>query len=333
MRVKLVVSGLLLGVLSAFAAWAVHWSLEDYQETTYELPGAVTKLSLGHGPQQVDPAARPEAAVELREYLVEHSLTLVVAPAGDGPPRLVVADPAGVLPWYTPPNPTGKHEPGRARRAYAFEGTYSQWQWLRGSSPALVPEDVEIVGTVSPPEDADDLQYVRPLAEYPLPLGQYLVDTDDPGELAEIRDIAYRAGFADFSTERVPLWEHLRDDPLVGTTGALLGAGYLAAMLFWTLGLRDRAGEFAIRTRHGATRARLVRQVWPRGLPFQLLGIVLGAAITGALVSLVGLRPPDRADWLVMAAAVTSGLLLAAPTWLLAAVLGTRVRSEVGRAG
>ncbi|WP_216628659.1 hypothetical protein, partial [Actinopolyspora erythraea] len=90
---------------------------------------------------------------------------------------------------------------------------------------------------------------------------------------------------------------------------------------------------FAIRPRHGATRARLVWQVWPRGLPFQLLGIVLGVAVTGALVSLVGLRPPGRVDRLVMAAAVTGGLLLAAPTWLLASVLGTRVRSEVGRAG
>ncbi|KGI80555.1 hypothetical protein IL38_16975 [Actinopolyspora erythraea] len=77
----------------------------------------------------------------------------------------------------------------------------------------------------------------------------------------------------------------------------------------------------------------MVWQVWPRGLPFQLLGIVLGVAVTGALVSLVGLRPPGRVDRLVMAAAVTGGLLLAAPTWLLASVLGTRVRSEVGRAG
>ncbi|SDO90233.1 hypothetical protein SAMN04487905_10178 [Actinopolyspora xinjiangensis] len=332
MRVKLVVSGLLLGVLSAFAAWAVHWSFEDHQEATYELPGAVTKLSLGHGPQEATRADSIEAAVELREFLAERSLAVVIAPAGDGPPRLVVADPGDALPWYTPPNPMNKHEPGRARRGYVFEGTYSQRQWRRGSSPALVPEEVEIVGTVSPPEDAGDLQYVRPLGDYPLPPGQYLVNTDDPGKLAEIRDIAYRAGFADFSTERVPLWRHLRDDPLVGTTGVLLGAGYLAAVLCWTPGLRDRAGEFAIRTRHGATRARLVRQVWPRGLPFQLLGIALGVAITGVLVSLVGLRPPDRIDWLVMAAAITGGLLVAAPTWLLAAVLGTRVRSGVGRA-
>ncbi|MGJ7908828.1 hypothetical protein ACOQFL_20375 [Actinopolyspora sp. H202] len=333
MRVKLVVSGLLLGVLSAFATWATYWSFEDYRETTYELPGTVTTLSLGRGPQEVEPVARPEATVELREFLAERSLVLVVVPAVDGPPRLVVADPAGALPWYAPPNPTGKHEPGRARRGYAFQGSYSQRQWRRGSSPTLVPDEIEIVGTISPPEGAGDLQYVRPLGEYPLPSGQYLVNTDDPGELAELRDIAHRAGLADFSTERVPLWEHLRDDPLVGTTGALLGAGLSAAVLFWTLGLRDRAGEFVIRVRHGATRARLVRQVWPRGLPFQLLGLALGVAITGVLVSLVGLRPPDRADWLVMAVAATGGLLLAAPAWLLATVLGTRVRSEVGRAG
>ncbi|WP_216628660.1 hypothetical protein, partial [Actinopolyspora erythraea] len=245
MRVKLLVSGLLLGVLSAFAAWAVHWSLEGHQETTYELPGTVTKLSFGNGRQESTRADNTEAAVELREFLAEHSLALVIAPHTDGPPQLVVADPAGVLPWYNPSNPLGENGADRARRGYAFEDTYSQRQWRRGRSPTLVPEEVEIVGTMPAPEGAGDLQYARPLGDYPLLPGQYLVNTDGPGELAEIRDIAYRAGFADLSAERVPLWRHLRDDPLVGTTGALLGAGCLAAVLCWTLGLRDRAGEFA----------------------------------------------------------------------------------------
>ncbi|PRW61724.1 hypothetical protein [Actinopolyspora mortivallis] len=332
MRVKLLVSGLLLGVLSTFAAWAVHWSLGAHREVTYELPGTVTTLSFGNGKQEATRVDRTEAAVELRRFLTERSLALVVAPSTDGPPRLVVADPGGVLSWYTPSDPTGR-DPGRVRRGHVFEGTYSQRQWRQGNSPALVPEEVEIVGTVPPPQGAGDLQYARPLGEYPLPFGEYVVSTDDPEELAEIRDIAYRAGFADLSTQRVPLWRHLRDDPLVGATGALLGAGYLAAALFWTLGLRDRAEEFAIRTRHGATRARLVWQVWPRGLPFQFLGIVGGVALSGALVVLVGLQPLDRIEYLVLGAGAAGGLLLAAGTWLLATVLGTRVRSEAGRAG
>ncbi|WP_019855421.1 hypothetical protein [Actinopolyspora mortivallis] len=131
----------------------------------------------------------------------------------------------------------------------------------------------------------------------------------------------------------MPLGKYIRTDPLVGTTGVLLGAGSLAAVLFWTLGLRDRADEFVIRMRHGATPARLVWQVWPRGLPFQLLGVVSGGALSGVLVVGVGLQPLDRVEYLVLGAGAAGGLLLAAGTWLLATVLGVRVRGEVRHAG
>ncbi|WP_017972611.1 hypothetical protein [Actinopolyspora halophila] len=333
MRVSLVVSSALLGVLSAFFAWAVHWAVSSYQEATYAIPGTVTTLTFGIGPRGDEAEDPAVVADELRDFVTERSLALVIASDGERAPQFIVADPEGVVPWYSPAHSNDGENQEEIQGAYVFEGTYSQRQWRRGESPALVPEGVEVVGAIPPPEGADDLQFVRPLGEYRLPPGEYVVNTDDPGELAELRGIVNRAGFGDHSAKSTPLGQYLTTDPLVGVTGGLLGAGFLAAVLFWTLGVRDRAAEFVIRVRHGATRARLVWQVWPRGLPFQVLGIVSGVALSSVLVALVGLQPLTRIEYLVLGAGATGGVVLAAAAWLLATALGTWTRDEVGRAG
>lgn len=333
MRVRLVVSSALLGVLSAFFGWAMYWAVSSYQEVTYQMPGTVTTLTFGIGPRGDEAEDPAVVADELRDFVTEHSLALVIASDGERAPQFLVADPEGVVPWYSPAHSNDGEPPEENRGAYVFEGTYSQQQWQRGESPALVPEGVEVVGAMPSPEGAGDLQFARPLGNYRLPPGEYVVNTDDPGELAELRGIVNRAGFGDHSAKSMPLGQYLTTDPLVGVTGGLLGAGLLAAVLCWTLGVRDRAAEFVVRARHGATHARLVRQVWPRGLPFQVLGVVSGVALSGVLIALVGLQPLTRIECLVLGAGAAGGLLLAAVAWLLATALGTRTRNEVDRAG
>ncbi|GAA3732256.1 hypothetical protein [Salinactinospora qingdaonensis] len=330
MRVRLVCSSVLIGVLSAFVAWALHWAVVNYQDVTYEMPGTVTTLRFAHGPHGVDDAEVPVVLDELRDFIDDRSLALVIGSAGQGYPQLVVADPEGVVPWYAPARSSGSGNAAAA--AHVFEGTYSQQQWLAGRSPSLVPDGVEVVGTMVPPEGSGDVQFVRTLGDYRLPPGDYVVTTTDPAELAEFTGILHRAGFEARWTRRLPFTGHLTRDPVFGATVVLLGAGCLAAALFWTLGLRVRAREFAIRRRHGATRLALVRQVWLRGLAAQAFGIVVGVALSGALVALAGREVLGRTEYLLMSASVGLGLVLAAGAWLAAAVAGTWARNGAGRA-
>lgn len=213
MRVSLVVSSALLGVLSAFFAWAVHWAVSSYQEVTYQMPGTVTTLTFGIGPRGEKAENPAVVADDLRNFLAEHSLALVIASDGERAPQFVVADPEGVVPWYGPAHSNEGANQEKNRGAHVFEGTYSQQQWQRGASLALVPEGVEVVGAMPPPEGAGELQFVRPLGDYQLPPGEYVVNTDDPGELAELRGIVNRAGFGDHSAKSMPLGRQLTTDP------------------------------------------------------------------------------------------------------------------------
>ena len=108
MNIRLAHSSLFLGILTAFMVWSLQWVLESRKEVTFDMPGDVTVLHMFEGPQIMAAADAASAQEELKAYLRDRSLALVVSSYGDGRPEVLVYDPPGLPSWFPPASPRAR---------------------------------------------------------------------------------------------------------------------------------------------------------------------------------------------------------------------------------
>ncbi|MGH8901110.1 MAG: hypothetical protein ACRDYA_05365 [Egibacteraceae bacterium] len=320
-------SGAFLGVLVAFLVWSVQWALEDRRQVTFDMPGEVTTLELYEGNQEIDAADAHAAGQELRRYLTDQGISLIVASSGDGSPQMTVFDPARRLSWFTP----AADETGSAAGIYLFEGSYSALRWIASSVTPLLPEGTTVAGVVAPPTDVGDLQYVMPLAEV-FPPGAYVLGGASSADATQLQSLLRRQGLEAQSAMQIPLVAYLLNDPPVVATALFLLLGYVCAAAYWSLLLGGRTRELVIRRRHGARLSTLVRRWFASGLPAMLLGLIAGVSVSGVVVRGVGREPLTGAQYVTLAQAAGVGLFATSLVWLATVAAGLYARDRVRRA-
>jgi len=326
MNLRLALSSLLLGMLTAFMVQAFQWTLEDRKEVTFGLPGEVTILTMFEGPQKVSAADAASAREALKAYLNDQSLALVYASVGEGRPEMIVCDPHHILPWL----PRAGNEGSRSTtaRAYLFRGTYTAHRWSALGTAPLLPNGVEVVGVIDAPPGTDNLQYVRTIGREPLPSGRYTINTTDPTQVKHILDLFYRMGFVPQQSQKIPLLTYFLQNPLLMITLLFLAMGHVCAILDWALYIRGRAREFGIRWRHGALPTDLVRENLVGGLPGLGVGSVVGVILSDLLVAGIGQTNPELGNFRTLASAAVSFLIVIV-TWSTTLYGVIKTRKEV----
>ncbi|MGH8887746.1 MAG: hypothetical protein ACRDYX_21770 [Egibacteraceae bacterium] len=319
-------SAAFLGVLVAFLVWSVQWALEDRRQVTFDMPGEVTTLKLYEGNQKIDAADAHAAGQELRRYLTDRGISLIVASAGDGSPQMIVFDPARRLSWFTP----AADETGSAAGIYLFEGSYSARRWIASSVTPLLPEGATVAGVVAPPTDVGDLQYVMPLAEV-FPPDVYVLGGASSADATQLQSLLRRQGLEVQSAMQIPLVAYLLNDPPVVAAALFLLLGYVCAAAYWSL-LLGGTRELVIRRRHGARLSTLVRRWFASGLPAMLLGLIAGVSVSGVAVRVVGRQPLTGAQHVTLAQAAGVGLFATSLVWLATVAAGLYARDRVRRA-
>ncbi|MEW6523917.1 MAG: hypothetical protein AB1445_10190 [Bacillota bacterium] len=312
MNFRLAHSSLFLGILTAFMVWSLQWALESRKEATFDMPGDVTVLRMFEGPQMVAATDAASAQEELKAYLRDRSLALIVSSYGDGRPEMLVYDPHGLLAWF--PRATPEDLRSAMSGAYLFKGTYSERRWSEFTLP-LLPKGVVVEGVISAPRGAGDLQYARRIGRDSLPPGNYTINTIDPTQVRHILDLLHRMGLAAQGAQRIPLVEHLILNPLLVVTVLFLVLGHVCAVLYWSLYLRGRAHEFGVRSRHGAQPLGLVRENLVGGLPGLVAGGVVGVILSGLLVAAIGHVPLTPGNFQTLAGAGVLTVVAATVTW------------------
>jgi hypothetical protein len=312
---RLFLTSFFLGILTAFVAWAFQWSLDSWREVTLDMPGEVTVLRVTKGPQVVAVAEAEAAQEELKAYLREQSLALMVSSSGDGRPEILVYDPHGLVPW--PPDCSSDEGQCESVDVYLFRGTYSERLWLASVTNPLLPQGAVVRGTITAPRRAGSLQYVRCVGRDLLSAGQYTFNTTNPAQIQHILSILYRMGFVPQGSTKLPFFLYLMQNPLMVITVFFLIAGYGCVVLYWFLYLRGRAREIGIRGRHGALPANLVRENLLNGLPGLVTGSVIGGLLAGILVAAIGQVHISLEDALVLGIAAAATALMTAVIWFI----------------
>lgn len=320
-------SAVFLGVLVAFLVWSVQWALDDRREVTFGMSGEVTTVMVYPGPQVVSPADALTAGQELRRYLADHGLSLIVASPGDGTPQMTVFDPARRMSWFR----SAADAAGSASGVYLFEGSYSARRWTASSATPLLAAGSTVAGVVNPPAGVGNLQYVRPLGEV-FPAGNYVLGGVSSKDVAPLEALLGRQGLEVHDARAMPLLEDLLNNPLIMTTTLFLAVGHLCAAAYWSLLLGSRSRELAIRRRHGARLLTLVRRWFASGLPPIALGLAAGVTISGVVVRVLGRVPLTGPQYLTLAQAAALGLAVTSIAWLATVAAGLRARDEVRRA-
>lgn len=316
-----------LGVLVAFLLWSVQWSLSDRRDVTFEMPGKVTTLKLYEVQQKTGAATARAASQELRAYLTDRGVSLIVASPGDGTPQMTVFDPTRRLTWFHPtPGPAGA-----TSSVYLFEGSYSARRWRASSVTPLLPEGTFVAGIVRPPAGVGDLQYVEPLTEV-FPPGDYVLSGTSSVDVVRLQGFLRLQGLEIHEAVQIPLVAYLVHAPLVVATALFLIAGYVCAAAYWSLLLGARNQELIIRRRHGARLSTLVRRWFASGLPSMMLGLFVGVSISGVVVAIAGREPLSEVQYWTLALAAALGLGLTSAVWLATVAVGLNSRDEASHA-
>lgn len=326
MNFRLALTSFFLGILTAFVVWSFQWVMESWKEVTFDMPGDVTVLRMFKGPQIVAAADAASAQEELKAYLRDQSLALVVSPAGEGRPEVLIYDPHGLVPWFPRGNPEDLRP---AMGAYLFRGTYSERRWSESTTNPFLPKGVVVEGVITGPRRLGTLQYARHIGRDPLPPGEYTLNTTDQTQVRHILDLLHRMGLASQKTQRVPLLMYLTQNPLLVITVLFLAADHVCTVFYWSLYLRGRAREFGIRSRHGALPSELVRENLVGGLPGLVVGSVVGALLAGVLVAAIGQVRLAPGDFLILAGAAAAAAAIVTVTWLMTLYVIIRTRYEV----
>jgi len=328
MNFRLALTSFFLGILTAFMVWSFQWVLESRKEVTFDMPGEVTVLHMFEGPQIVAAADVASAQEELKAYLRERSLALVISSYGDGRPEVLIYDPHGLLSWFPRTSPEDLRS--AISGAYLFRGTYSERRWSESTMTPLLPKGVVVEGVITAPRRAGNLQYARRIGRDPLPpAASYTINTIDPTQVRHILDLLHRMGLASQGAQRIPLVEYLTLNPLFVITVLFLAAGHVCAVFYWSLYLRGRAREFGIRSRHGARSLGLVRENLVGGLTGLVAGSVVGVILSGMLVAAIGNVPLAPGNFQTLAVAAVIAVAVATVTWSTTLYVAIRLRYEV----
>lgn len=327
MNFRLALTSFFLGILTAFMVWSFQWAVESWNEVTFDMPGDVTVLQMAEGPQIVAAADAASAQEELKAYLRDRSLALIVSSSGEGRPEVLICDPHGLVSWFPRGNPEDLRP--AISGAYLFKGTYSERRWSESATTPLLPKGVVVEGAITAPRRAGDLQYARRTGRDPLPPGQYTLNTTDPAQVRHILDLLHRMRLVPQKTETVPLLLYLTQNPLLVVTVLFLAAGYVCAVFYWSLYLCGRAREFGIRSRHGALPSELARENLMGGLPGLAVGSVAGVLLAGVLVAAIGQVHLAPGNFLTLAGAAAAAAAIITVTWLMTLYVIIRTRYEV----
>lgn len=327
MNFRLALNSLFLGVLTAFMVWSLQWALESRKELTFDMPGESTVLSVAEGPQNVAVADAASAQEELKEYLRDQSLALIISSSGDGRPEMLVYDPHSLLSWFPQANPGDLHSGESA--AYLFRGTYSERQWLGAGTAPLLTKGVVPAGVIEAPPGAGDLQYARQITSDPLEPGTYTINTVDPGQVQHILGLLQRMGLTERKVQTLPLVKYLALNPLFSITVLFLCMGHICTMLYWSLYLGGRTREFAIRGCHGAQPRELIGGNLVGGLPGLSAGSVAGVIVSGSLVAAIGHVTLTASNFQTLAIAGVIAIIVATVTWSTTLYIVIRARYEV----
>lgn len=305
MRLRILISAGLLGVLAAFVGFAFDWTITAHGEVTYEMPGEPSTITVGVGGEEASPGqgALP-AGRQLRDYVASRGLALLVSSTGDGLPRLIAADPEDAVPWLA----ASAADPGDV---LLFEGTYSHRQWESTGSGPFLPADATVRGVISAPGGVDDLQYVQMLADDTvLPPGTYIVNTRDHETLNGLVSLLATFGLRVHDSRDIPLDEFLVRDPLIGVTVALFAFGLLATALHWTLLSVSKLPESRIRRQHGARTFDLTRRELVDRLPWLIVGSAIGVCLAAVTVASVGRAPLSATQWTFLGVCWVAAVLM-----------------------
>ncbi len=328
MRLRLVMSAAFLGVLVVFLVWSVQWALESRRQVTFDMPGEVTTFTLYEGNQEIDAADARAAGQELRRYLTDQGISLIMASRGDGAPSMTVFDPARRLSWFS----AAADATGSASGVYLFQGSYSARRWVASSVTPLLPEGATVAGVVAPPTDVGSLQYVMPLAEV-FPQGVYVLGGASSADATQLQSLLGRQGLEVRSAMQMPLVAYLLNDALVVATALFLIVGYVCAAAYWSLLLSGRTRELVIRCCHRARLLTLVRRWFASGLPAVVLGLIAGVSVSGVVMRVLGREPLTVAHYGTLAQAAGVGLFATSLVWLATVTAGLYARDRVRRAG
>jgi len=330
MNYRLFWTGFFLAVLTALVAWAFRWALDSWKEVTFDLPGEVTVLRFIQGPQMTSSAEAESAQEELKAYLSQQRLALIVSSSGDNRPEIQVYDPYNLVPWFPEcPSDDGQS----AIPVYIFRGTYSEHLWEKSAANPFLPPGASVRGIIDAPRRSGTLQYARCVGNDLLLEGQYIINTTDPVKVQHMLALLHRMGFVAQETRKLPFFFSLIQDPLMVMTAFLVFAGYGCVVLYWVLYLYGRSREFGIRARHGALPAHLVRENFINGLPGLITGSLLGGMLAGSLVAAIGQVNLSAEEVFTLGIATVVTAIMTVLTWLSVLVLVICLRYEVNLAG
>jgi len=325
---RLLLTSFFLGILTIFVGWAFQWTLDDWKEVTFDLPGEVTALRVIKGPQLIPTAEAEAAQEELKIYFQEQSLALVVTSFGNGRPEILVYDPYNLVSWF----PGCPSDGGQSTIVYLFRGTYSEHLWLASVANPFLPPGAIIKGVIAAPRRAGSLQYAGCIGRDLLPEGQYTFNSTDPTQVKHILKLLHRMGFIAQGREKLPFFLYLMQTPLMVITVFFLVAGYGCVMLYWLLYLRGRATEFGIRSRHGALPLILTREKFISGLPALITGGAAGGLFAAMLVAGVGRVHLLSEDVFTLGIAVVATTTMSALTWFVMLFIVIRDQYEANLA-
>ncbi|MBT9158612.1 MAG: hypothetical protein DDT36_01630 [Firmicutes bacterium] len=330
MNYRLAFSSLFLGVLAAFMVWSFQWALESRKAVTLDMPGDVTVLRVSEGPiVRADDAA--SAQEELKAYIYDRSLSLIISSYGDGRPEMLVYDPHGVLSWF--PRASSENLQSASSAVYLFKGTFSERRWSESGTTPLLPKGVVPEGVIAAPRGAGNHQYARRITWDPLLSGIYTINTNDPTQVRHILDLLHRMGLTERGLQTLPLVMYLTLNPLFIVTVLFLVLGYVCAVLYWALYLRGRAHEFGVRSRCGARPAELIWENVVGGLPGLVTGSVAGVILSGLLVAAIGHVPLTPSNFQTLADSVIVAVVAATIAWSTVLYIVVRSRYEVNLNG
>jgi len=295
MKIRIFFSSGLLGILAAFVGLALGWKISAYNEITYEMPGQVSTFVLGvAGEDSFDETREKVRGSLVYKYLLQKQLTVIIASAGDGYPRIIVADPKNILPWLDTPT----LNPGEVQ---IFQDSYSHTLWLAKESIPYLPPNAKVLGAIPPPVGADYLQYVQIFSkDITLPPGKYIINSQDREVLDEFISILAQSGLQVHGSRTLPIIDMIANDPLIGMTLILFLFGNLANALHWFLLSVSRMPEHIIRRQHGERRFSLVKRELLTQFPWVFFAASLGILFTAALTFAISRAPLTANQWLFM---------------------------------
>jgi len=316
MNLRLALSSLFLGVLTLFMIWAIQWVLESRKEITFDMPGDVTHLQVGEDPRIPVPADAAAAQAELKAFIYDRSLALIISTFGCNYPEMLVYDPHGLLRWFPPATTADLRS--QASGAYLFKGTYSERRWSESAATPFLPQGVAVERVIYAPSGAFNRQYARRFTQEPLPTWpgyDFTINTTDPAYIQHILDLLLRMGIEERMTRKLPLHLHLILNPLFVITAFFLVAGHACTVLYWSLYLRGRAHEFNVRRCHGARTLGLIRENLEGGLPGLAAGGAVGVILSGLLLATIGHVPLAPDDFRTLAVAGAALVVSVIATW------------------